>query len=241
MPRTTRTSPKAPPVPARLEIRPLTAERWDDFQKLFGENGACGGCWCTWWRQTRSQYRLNSGERNRLAMKAMVQGGTVPGLLAYAGGEAVGWVALQPRSEYLALSRSRTLAPVDDAPVWSVTCFFVAKGWRGRGVMRQLVDAAVQAARREGARLIEAYPVDSPKKLPAPFVYTGVPAVFHDAGFEEVARRSRTRPIVRRALGRRRASAEAAAAPRRKSLPAGAGATAASGGRRKTPARRAPR
>jgi GNAT superfamily N-acetyltransferase len=185
---------------AAVAIQPLTPARWPDVEKLFGKNGACGGCWCTWWRQSRAEYRANSGDPNRRALKAIVDSGTVPGLLAYAGGEPVGWVAVQPRTEYAALARSRTLAPVDDAPVWSVTCFFVAKTWRGRGLMRKLLEAAVAHARAHGATIVEGYPVESASALPAAFVYTGVPAVFEAGGFEEVARRSRTKPIYRRRL-----------------------------------------
>ena len=188
----------------KLTIRPLTAERWPDLETLFGPRGATGGCWCMWWRQTRSRYRENSGERNRRALKEIVSAGTVPGLLAYAGDVPVGWVAVQPRSEYFALSRSRTLAPVDATPVWSITCFFVAKAWRGKGVMRKLLDAAVAHARASGASVVEGYPVDSERQLPAAFVYTGVPAVFEAGGFGEIARRSRTRPIYRRVIGRAR-------------------------------------
>jgi GNAT superfamily N-acetyltransferase len=186
-----------------VTIQPLTPERWPDLERLFGKNGGCGGCWCTWWRQTRSEYRANSGEPNRRALKRIVDSGTVPGLLAFAGDEPVGWVAIQPRSDYPALARSRTLAALDDAPVWSVTCFFVAKGWRGRGLMRGLLEAAVAHAREHGATVVEGYPVDSASALPAAFVYTGVPAIFAKSGFNEVARRSRTRPIFRRRLARR--------------------------------------
>jgi GNAT superfamily N-acetyltransferase len=201
---------------SKLTIHPLTPDRWPDLEKLFGRNGACGGCWCTWWRQTRTEYRVNSGEPNRRALKAIVEGGAVPGLIAYAGETPAGWVAVQPRSEYLALSRSRTLAPVDAAPVWSVTCFFVAKEWRGRGLMRKLLGAAVAHARAGGATIVEGYPVDSANALPAAFVYTGVPAVFEAGGFEEVARRSRTRPIYRRVVGRaKRPRAQERATPNR--------------------------
>jgi GNAT superfamily N-acetyltransferase len=200
-PGSTRATPPRTSAP-KVDIRPLTPERWPDLEALFGPNGACGGCWCTWWRQTRTQYRENSGERNRRALKEIVLAGTVPGLLAYAGEAPVGWVAVQPRSEYLALSRSRTLAPVDATPVWSITCFFVAKAWRGKGLMRKLLDAAVAHARAGGATVVEGYPVESAQALPAAFVYTGVRAVFEAGGFEEVARRSRTRPIYRRAVGR---------------------------------------
>jgi GNAT superfamily N-acetyltransferase len=198
-----KTPPRAPAGRVEAEkvsVEPLTAARWADLERLFGTKGACGGCWCTWWRQSRAEYRANSGDPNRRALKAIVDAGTVPGLLAYADGEPVGWVAVQPRSEYAALARSRTLAPVDDAPVWSVTCFFVAKTWRGRGLMRKLLDGAVAHARAHGATIVEGYPVESSSALPAAFVYTGVPAVFEAGGFEEVARRSRTKPIYRRRL-----------------------------------------
>jgi GNAT superfamily N-acetyltransferase len=89
------------------------------------------------------------------------------------------------------------LAPVDDAPVWSVSCFFVARSWRRRGVSRALLDAAVRFARRRGARIVEGYPIDGTSKQPDVFVYTGLAPAFLKAGFREVARRSPTRPIVR--------------------------------------------
>ncbi len=183
-----------------LQFRPLTAARWPDLERLFGPNGACGGCWCMFWRQTRAGYRAGKGERNRRALRALVRSGRVPGVLAYAGGEPVGWCAVEPREAYSALSRSRTLAPVDDRPVWSVPCFFVARTWRGRGVVAALLEAAARHARRRGGRILEAYPVDPRGEMADAWMYTGAASTFRRAGFEEVARRSRTRPIVRRRL-----------------------------------------
>ncbi len=129
-----------------------------------------------------------------------MKSGHVAGLLAYDRGEPVGWVAVEPRSAYPRLARSRTLAPVDDRPVWSITCFFVARPHRRRGLTRALIDAAVRFARARGARIVEAYPVVLRGEVADAWVYTGAASTFLDLGFEEVARRSATRPILRKAL-----------------------------------------
>ena len=186
---------------SRLTVRPLIPSRWADFEKLFGPRGACGGCWCMWWRLRRSEYNSGRGAVNKRRMKRLVQSGPPPGLLAYAGREPVGWISLAPRSEFPVLGNSRVLAPVDNKPVWSVVCFFIAKDRRGKGVAKQLLRAGVAYAKRRGARIIEGYPV-APRqgRLPAAFIWTGVPPIFEKAGFKEVARRSPTRPIVRRAV-----------------------------------------
>ncbi|MEW5764579.1 MAG: GNAT family N-acetyltransferase [Acidobacteriota bacterium] len=194
----------ANPAPKTLEIHPLTPDRWADFESLFGMRGACGGCWCMWWRRTRADFLAGKGEGNRGAMRALVESGEVPGLLAYSAGRPVGWVSLGPRAQFTRLARSRTLAPVDDRAVWSVVCFFVAKDARGRGVAGALLRAAADFALARGARILEGYPTDDPPKpLPAPFVYTGVTSLFVKAGFREAARRSPSRPVMRLDLGRR--------------------------------------
>lgn len=186
----------------KLAIHPLTPERWPDLAKLFGPRGACAGCWCMWWRLPRAEWEAGKGEGNRRGLEAYVREGRVPGLVAYRRGEPVGWVAVEPREVYPRLARSRTLAPVDGAPVWSITCFFVARPHRGEGLTGLLIDAAVRHARAHGASLVEAYPVELRKATGDAFVYTGAASTFRARGFEEVARRSPTRPIVRRATGR---------------------------------------
>lgn len=183
-------------------IRPLTAARWPDLERLFGPRGACAGCWCTWWRLRRSDFKAGKGEGNRRRLEAYVRGGAVPGLLAYLGGEPVGWVAVEPREAYPALDRSRTLARVDATPVWSITCFFVARAHRGAGLTRALIDAAVRHARARGATAIEAYPTDYRGEVADAWVYTGAASTFLALGFVEVARRSASRPILRKALRR---------------------------------------
>jgi GNAT superfamily N-acetyltransferase len=186
-----------------LTIRPLTPSRWKDFEGLFGPNGACAGCWCQWTRQTRAEFRANRGSRNKRIMKKAVAAGEVPGLLAYEGRKAVGWAAVGPRAVYRRLERSRVLKAVDDQPVWSAPCFFTAKEARGRGVTGALLGAAAAFARGKGARVLEGYPVETNGRKTAPaFLWWGTASSFRKAGFREVARRSKTRPVMRRVLTR---------------------------------------
>src|SRR5688572_10778890 len=164
---------------ARYAFHPLTPDRWDDLVRLFGPKGACGGCWCMWWR-------------------------AAPGVLAYDGDEPVAWCAIAPREAYPRLERSRVMAPVDERPVWSVTCFFVARDHRRRGLTVALLRAAARFAAERGARIVEGYPIEPGARQPDAFVYTGLASAFLAAGFEEVARRSPTRPVMRRAVRKAR-------------------------------------
>ncbi len=182
----------------QITCRPLTADRWDDIEELFGEKGACGGCWCMWWKLPRNEWTTRKGAGNKRMFRSVVNANTVPGIIAYEGETPVGWCAVEPRERYPILNNSRTLKPVDSQPVWSITCFFIPKPRRKRGISRALIEAAKLHARTGGARILEAYPIDTrEKKMPDPFVWTGVFRVFLEAGFIEVERRSDTRPIMR--------------------------------------------
>jgi GNAT superfamily N-acetyltransferase len=180
-----------------LSFRPLKRNLWTDFEELFGPNGACAGCWCMFWKLRGKAYEEARGYETRQMHKSIVDSGVVTGLLAYLHGEVVGWIAVEPRDAYPKLIHSRVLKPVDDQPVWSVTCFFVAKKSRRMGVTVELLKAAVEHVRQQGGRIVEGYPVDVQKEMPAPFIYTGTASAFQQAGFKEVARRSPTRPIFR--------------------------------------------
>jgi GNAT superfamily N-acetyltransferase len=183
-----------------IRIVPITPERFPDLERLFGPNGASCGCWCMWWRLPTAQFRAGQGDRNRLGLRRYVRAGHVPGLLAYDGRTAIGWIAVEPRASYPRLSRSRNLAPVDGAPVWSITCFYVDRRHRGRGVMRALIEAAAAHARAGGAASLEAYPREPSASAVDSSLYTGVPSTFRALGFVEVARRVPSRPILRLAL-----------------------------------------
>jgi GNAT superfamily N-acetyltransferase len=181
-----------------LAFHPLTIDRWKDLEILFGERGACGGCWCMWWRLKRSDFERQKGERNKAALKKIVKSGQVPGVLAYSEGRAIAWCSIGPRETFPALERSRVLKRIDDKPVWSVVCLFIAKAFRRRGVSVAILKAAVAYAKRKGAKMVEGYPIE-PKadRWPDAFVWTGVPSAYLKAGFKEVHRGSPTRPIMR--------------------------------------------
>ncbi len=188
-----------------LTFHPLTPERWDDFEELFGPRGACAGCWCMWWRMRRSEFERQKGEGNKAAMKEIVRSGEIPGLLAYADGRPVAWCSVAPRQAFPALERSRVLERLDEQPVWSVVCLFVAKPFRRRGLTNRVLEAAVRHVRNHGGKILEGYPVEPRKgKMPDAFAWTGLASAFRKAGFEECARRSPTRPIMRRKVGARR-------------------------------------
>jgi GNAT superfamily N-acetyltransferase len=181
-----------------LEFYPLIADRWTDLEKLFGKNGACGGCWCMWWRLKRSDFDKMKGEENRLAFKRIVDSGKVPGILAYADGQPIAWCAVAPREAFTALRHSRTLKRVDDKPVWAVPCFFTAKSFRGKGIMSKLLKAALDYVQRQGGIIVEAYPIETKKgKIPDAFAYTGLASTFRKAGFVQVHRPSERRVIMR--------------------------------------------
>lgn len=184
-----------------LVCKPVTPARWKDLEALFEKDSTCSGCWCMWIRCTAAEYRRNLGAANKRAMKALVKRGETPGLLAYEDGRPVGWAAVAPRERYKRLETSRILKPVDGKPVWSAPCFFTAKEARGKGVTVALLKAAAAHAKKKGARLLEGYPVETKgRKLPAGFVWWGLAPAFRAAGFKEAARRSKTRPIMRKAL-----------------------------------------
>jgi GNAT superfamily N-acetyltransferase len=183
-----------------LEFQPLTPERWGDFEELFGEHGAYSGCWCMYWRITRAQFAGNGNKGNRQAMKAIVDAGQVPGILAYHDGRAVGWCSIGPREVFGSLERSPKLKRVDDQPVWSIVCFYMAKEYRGRGLMGFLLAAAVAYARDNGASIVEGYPISIGEALKGCMGYMGIDKTFAAAGFEEVAKPSEDQLIVRRHL-----------------------------------------
>src|SRR5688572_10585240 len=146
----------------QLEVHPATSDRWPDLVELFERRGPRGGhrntpaygCWCMWWRDRA----LGHGTPKKRALGRLVRAGREPGLLAYDGGEPVGWIAIAPREEYAVLLRSPQYRPRDDDErVWSVVCFAVDRHSQRQGVAGALLEAAVEHARAHGAAAVEGY------------------------------------------------------------------------------------
>ena len=151
-----------------------------------------------WWRVTRSHFGKQAGQGNKEALKATVDSGEVTGILAYAHGQPIAWCSVAPREAFSSLERSRTQKRVDDLPVWSIVCFYVAKPYRRKGLMVELLRAAIDYATQHGAKIVEGYPIEPKHDDMSPVsTFTGIFSTFQEVGFVEVARRSEKRPVMR--------------------------------------------
>jgi GNAT superfamily N-acetyltransferase len=194
--------------PASIQTAPLTPERWSDLEEVFGGGrGDCGRCWCMYWRLPRPEFEASLGDKTRRLFRARVETGPPPGLVAYRDGDPVGWVQVCPRADVPQWNGARRLtaptadAPADDPRVWGISCFVTKAGCRRQGVASALLAGATIWARQNGARVLDACPVDAPGHRPPAALYHGIARVFREAGFREVARRRPDRPLMRLALG----------------------------------------
>jgi GNAT superfamily N-acetyltransferase len=185
-----------------MEFHPITAERLPDLVRFFEQHGNPNYCWCMRWRLAGSEFaRLKSAGRKR-ALRKLVRTGTPVGILGYLDGEPVGWCSVAPRETYTLLQRSRTIPRLDDQITWSVVCFFVAPERRGQHVTVELLRAAVDYARSQGAQVVEGYPVEPRRDaaggpFPVTYRFMGYVSAFRKAGFREVASLDKGRRIMR--------------------------------------------
>jgi GNAT superfamily N-acetyltransferase len=180
-------------------IHPVTPERWEDLEELFGPQGAYWSCWCTWWILPGKEWDGTTPAARREILRSLVAEGAEPGLLAYLDGEPAGWCAVGPRERYARMMspRSRTFRPLDDQPSWVINCFFIGRHARRHGLAGALLAAAVDYAFARGAERIEAYPIDPAATKPSSVnLYVGWLPAFLEAGFTEVGRVG-ARPVVR--------------------------------------------
>jgi GNAT superfamily N-acetyltransferase len=175
----------------------LTKKTWHDFVRLFGDKGASSGCWCMWWRTAdRQEFDRSQGEKNKEKIKHLVWTGDIPGLIGYDKDEPIGWCSVAPRAHFPRLERTRTLKKIDEQAVWSITCLFVARKYRGLGVTELLVKSAIDYVKDNGGNIIESYPSDPKGETIAAFVEAGFKSTFVKVGFYEALKRG-SRPIMR--------------------------------------------
>jgi len=186
----------------RVTVRSLRPTDWPVIETLFGEKGACGGCWCMAWRVPRGGklWEKSKGDPNRRAFKKLVEAGKVHGCLAFSGAEPVGWCCIGPRGDFPRLATIKALQMPWHEGTWSVTCFYIRSGWRSRRVATSLLRAAIKLARDCGASELEGYPVrpygDGP--IPAAFAWTGVPRLFEEQKFVTITPSHHPRDIYRK-------------------------------------------
>ncbi|WP_404402646.1 GNAT family N-acetyltransferase [Pelagibacterium halotolerans] len=178
-----------------LRIKAIDAESWDDFERLFQSRGGPKYCWCMAWRASAEEVKAGGGVVRRSMIKARVKNGIPIGIVGLLEGEPVAWCSIAPRETFRGLG-----GPEDDPPdtaIWSITCFFIMRAYRGKGYSRQLLDAAIAYARENGAAVVEAYPVDP--ESPS-YRHMGFLGLFNSAGFKELGRVGKRRHVMRLAL-----------------------------------------
>jgi len=183
----------------QITFEPLTKLNWNNFVQLFGSNGACGNCWCMYYRLRKAEYiEGKCADGNKDAMKEIVWEGKPAGILGLYEGQAIAWCAFAPREDFMKLENSRVHKRIDNEAVWSIPCFFIHKHFRKHGISVALLKGVIQYAKENGIKIIEAYPtIPTKEKLPDSFVWIGLYKVFERAGFKIVDRTSKNRPMVR--------------------------------------------
>ncbi|MBX3626322.1 MAG: GNAT family N-acetyltransferase [Rhizobacter sp.] len=177
----------------KLTVHEVDGQRWDDFARLFESKGAPKYCWCMAWRHTADDGPLPDNASRKAAMKSRVDGGVPIGLLGYIDGEPVAWCSIAPRASYRPVVRDGS----SHEGVWSIACFYIRREWRGQGLTRRLLAAALKHGRARGAKVVEAYPVDEDSPS---YRYMGFVPLFADAGFVEIGREGSRRHVMRRKL-----------------------------------------
>jgi ribosomal protein S18 acetylase RimI-like enzyme len=197
----------SPVTQAVFTIHPLDAGRMADLDAVFQARGCAEArrCYCMYYRLAHRDYQPAPGlllpESNRARMRALAGADRAPGLIGYLDGQAACWISLGPREDFARLATSPTMLRVDDTPVWSIVCFVVPSQHRGQGLAHRMLQEAIRFAAAQGARVLEAYPVDREVPASADAPWFGSLSQFRAAGFEEVARHRPGRPIVRLRLG----------------------------------------
>jgi GNAT superfamily N-acetyltransferase len=179
-------------------VKPLSSESWPDFVELMGENGrGCGGCWCTWWRMSRSDWNGCSRPQRQDFLKRVVDAGEPVGLMLYRSVGPVGWCAVAPRTAYPTMANSSVSYPIDALDSWCISCLFVRPGWRRQGLMEVLIRAGADYAFAMGAPAVDGFPQKSGR---TGFVerFVGVEGSFIRAGFSIVESRGPNRMALRR-------------------------------------------
>jgi len=179
-------------------MEPLSTSTWPVFERLMGERGGCGGCWCMTFRLATRDFRANKFTGNKMLMKKVVDAGMPTGLIATVNKEPVGWIAFAPREHYIKIENSRSLKRIDKRPVWSITCFFIDRKYRRKGISGFMIRGVVEFARKNNIRILEAYPaIPYSDKVSAPFLWTGILSTFVENGFTIIQQYGKSKAMVR--------------------------------------------
>ncbi|BDZ37848.1 GNAT family N-acetyltransferase [Microbacterium suwonense] len=189
-----------------ITIERATIGRWDDVQHSLSGGGDGRSCQCIWPVVSNKDWHATTVDQRRDMLHDEIAAGPPPGLVAYVDGEAAGWIRIGPRAAQTRILRTRAIAaataePLDDESVWAVTCFVMRREHRGKGLNAQLLRAAIDYARESGARVIEAYPVDTSEGTHrSNDLFHGALSTFIAQGFHPTEPLTRRRVLVVRDL-----------------------------------------
>ena len=178
------------PAGVTITIEAATGARFADVETILGpKRPGAQGCWCLSYRLGHKVESTLEGDQRSAYMAALCRRRShAPGVLAYQGGDVVGWAGVAPREEMHEFASSDRYPNRDEPGVWVVWCFRVRAGHGGRGVAQALLGGAVAYARARGARAVEGFPVDNgSEKVDRTMASFGVRVMFERAGFAQVA------------------------------------------------------
>lgn len=181
----------------QLTFSILSENTWNDLQELFGEKGACGGCWCMTPRLSSAEYNKNKGDKNKKLFLQLIKRCEPLGVLAYYDKKPIAWCSVSPKSTLKQMKNSRIMDLTPDEDTWSIVCLFIKKEFRMKQISSVIIKQAVDYAFRNGAKTVEAYPVISKNdKMPDVFAWTGIWKSYAKAGFKKVKQVSETKLIM---------------------------------------------
>ena len=180
---------------ARLTFKPVTRARWGDFEALFDSKGSPSYCWCMAWRAMDVDRTKADNAARKRNMEGRIKSGERVGLLGYDGKEPVAWVSIAPKDTLLNSLGGPEAKPGEK--IWSLVCMFMKRSRRGQGLGHDLIKAAIAEARKRGATVVEAYPVDPTSPS---YRFMGFVPAFEAAGFEPAGKAGTRRHVMRLSL-----------------------------------------
>jgi len=195
------------PPTSLFNSQELSSDTWSDFATLFAKHGGVqAGCWCMFYHRAgplrpAPGSRLNWASRNRSDKRALVRRGSSQGILVYAGNQPVGSCQYGLKEELPRIDAGRNYRKLelvnDPGQLWRITCFFVDRDFRHRGIATIALRAALEAIRKKGGGIVEAYPVTNPRAVP---IWFGSVGMFEREGFRKIAQLGRSTLVMRRSL-----------------------------------------
>ena len=176
-----------------LTVKSVTKSTWPELEALFEGRGGPSYCWCMPFRKMENRAEASNEDR-KAALKGRVDEAVPIGLVGYIEGEPVAWCSVGPRESFATMYKAQDDA---EAGVWSVTCFFIRRDHRGKGLSAQMLAAAIEEARGRGAKVIEGYPVDPDSPS---YRFMGFLPLYAGQGFTETGREGKRRHVMRLVL-----------------------------------------